>query len=57
MYQFTSSINSGYITLTDIIYTLIEILKWNNPPSIFGTVKLSFLGISRWELDIGQPKE
>ena len=25
-----------------------EFLKWNNPPSVFGTLSLSFYGISRW---------
>ena len=32
---------------------LLNILKWNNPPSWNCT--LSFLGISKWELEVGQP--
>ena len=30
-------------------------LKWNNPPSSFGTVHCHNLGISIRELEVGQP--
>ena len=33
-------------------YWPAEFLKWNSPPSIFGTVHYKFLGISRRELEI-----
>ena len=32
-----------------------KFLKWNNPTYIFGNCPLSFVEISRWELEVGQP--
>ena len=35
-----------------------EFLKWNNPPffsSTFGIGHYHFLGLSRWQLEVGQP--